>query len=118
MKPTPRRSPRGGCFVGPKFYPGGQFLPATGQIVPYDEARIQHELAYTTLNDEVYARAMHATLSGSVAVRHRMVLRSRRMRTLVRMIAEADAAGDLATRNRLHQLHQATLQGQLAMAGC
>lgn len=112
-----RRSPRGGCFVGPKFYAGGQFLPATGDVVSYDECRIKHEISELTLGDHVYARAMNATLAGSQAVRHRNVLRSRRLRAIARLVEAADHAGDRRARNRLHEIHQRTLQGQLAMAG-
>jgi len=114
---TPRRSPAGGCFVGPKFYAGGQFLPATGDVVTYDECRIKHELSIVTLNDHVYARAMAATLRGSKAVRHGVVLRSRRLRAIARLVEAAEWEGDRRARHRLHEIHQATLQGQLAMAG-
>ncbi len=84
MKPTPRRSPSGGCFVGSRFYRGGQFLPAVGDVVTFDECCIAAELVNLTLGDEVYARAMNATLRGSKAVKHRAVLRSRRLRATAR----------------------------------
>lgn len=115
---TPRRSPAGGCFVGRKFYAGGQFLPATGQVVSCDEARIAHELGEVTWRDEVYARSMSAILRGSKAIRHRLVLRSRRIRAIGRLVDAAKSAGDYRARKRLHELHQLAIQGHLALAGC
>lgn len=117
MKPKPRRSPRGGCFVGRKFYAGGQFLPAHGDVVSFDECRIKHEIGELTIGDHVYARAMAATLRGSTAVKHRTVLRSRRLRAISRLVEAAEFSGDRRARARLHEIHQATLQGALSLAG-
>ncbi len=112
-----RRSPKGGCFVGRKFYPGGQFLPA-GDMVSFDECAITAELALVTLHDDVYCRAMTAILHGSKAIRHRKVLQARRLRAVAHLVDAAESCGDRRTRNRLYELHQKTLQGVLALAGC
>ncbi|KKN40975.1 hypothetical protein LCGC14_0728070 [marine sediment metagenome] len=117
MKTTPRRAVAGGCFVAGRFYRGGCFLPKTGDVVTYDECRIKHELSELTLNDHVYARAMAATLRGSTAVRHQVVLRSRRLRAIARLVEAADHAGDRRARHRLHEIHQRCLQGALTLAG-
>ncbi len=115
---TPRRAPAGGCFVnGPKFYRGGQFLPATGDVVSFDECAIAAEISDVTLGDHVYARAMAATLAGSKAIRHKQVLKSRRLQAIGRLVEAADHAGDRRARNRLHEIHQRTLQGIFALAG-
>ncbi len=91
---TPRRSPPGGCFVNGRFYRGGGFLPKLGAIVSADECLIAHAIVEETLGDEVYARAMAATLRGSKAVRHRVVLRSRRLRAIARLVEAVDHRGD------------------------
>ena len=62
---------------------------ADGDIVSHDEARVAYVLAEVTLNDEVYSRAMTAILHGSTAVRHRKVLKSRRLRAIARLVEEA-----------------------------
>lgn len=113
-----RRPPAGGALVAGKFYAGGQFLPAVGDIVSLDEASIAAELVNLTLGDKVYRRAMTAILGGSKAVRHRTVLRSRRLRAIARLVEAADQRGDRRTRQRLHEIHQRTLQGRLTLAGC
>ncbi|KKL54197.1 hypothetical protein LCGC14_2267810 [marine sediment metagenome] len=112
-----RRSPAGGCFVNGKYFKGGQFLPAHGDVVSYDECRIKHEIAESTIGDHVYARAMAATLRGSTAQRHRAVLRSRRLRAISRLVERAEFDGDRRGRARLHEIHQRTLQGALTLAG-
>ncbi len=117
MKPTPRRSPKGGCFVNGRFYRGGCFLPKTGDVVSFDECSIAAELSDVTLGDHVYARAMAATLAGSIAVRHRTVLRSRRLRAISRLVEAAEFNGDRRARARLHEIHQRTLQGAMGLAG-
>jgi hypothetical protein len=115
---TPRRSPAGGCFVHGQFYRGGQFLPVTGDVVSFDECAITAELAQVTFRDDVYRRSMTAILGGSKAIRHRQVLRSRRLRAITHLVEAADAAGDRRARRRLFDIHQHTLQGTLALAGC
>ncbi len=117
-KPKRRRSPKGGCFVHGKFFRGGQFLPLDGQVVSFDECSIAAELSLVTLNDAIYRTSMAAILRGSKAIRHRQVLRSRRLRAIAHLVDSAECAGDRRTWRRLNEIHQRTLQGQLALAGC
>ena len=88
-----------------------------GDIVTFDECCIAAELSHVTLNDHAYARAMNATLRGSKAVKHRAVLRSKRPQAIARLVEAADCRGDRRGRHRLHEIHQRTLQGHLALAG-
>lgn len=122
-KRKPRRSPRGGCTVAGRFYKGGQFLPKLGtiitgrKVVVNDERAIAAELSLLTVGDEVYREAMHKTLKGSKAVRPKQVLKSRRLQAISRLVERAEFEGDYQARARLHDLHQRTLQGVLALAG-
>ena len=115
---TPRRSPRGGCFVGRKFFLGGQFLPAHGRVVSLDECSIQAELAIVTTGDEDYGRAVRAIMDGETAVEHQQIVRSRRIIAAGRLADAAYDRGDMRTYCRLHDIHQAMLQGHFALAGC
>lgn len=115
---TRRRSPAGGCYIGRRFYRGGCFLPARGEIETTDDRAIRQKVTELVRGDVVYARAMHAVMRGSKSARSRAMLQSRRTRALGLLVDEAAFQGDVRREKRLRNQYQAAIQGHLSLGGC